>query len=212
MSTGTIAIPLNEPYAEKYQKVSPKTQVHMQQALQLFAQGLLDSSPQTLMKLMEFLGNDAQNKGRALDILSKLCQPPSPPEDYSNRIVETDRGPTLSGTKTTVYDVMVAYEEQADFFFVCYSLDLLPDQVELALAYIEEHRAKLEPELEEIQTKLAEQESYYRKLEEKRKRESPPLPMTPLRKSVYEIIDKNRRARGELVPDRTKYYSNGLYN
>ncbi|MEM7534780.1 MAG: hypothetical protein AAF639_21555 [Chloroflexota bacterium] len=194
-------IPIDEQTRQKYESTPAEQQDQIQAVFQCLLPGLLDSSPYKLAALIADLSATAKVNGVTPDMLTKIY-PKEYKRDYSVKIIDTDRGPTISGTKTTVYDVMEMADNGAEFFFICYNLDLIPPQVEIALEYIEEHRARLEPELKEIQETLAERERYYRALAEKRKRESPPLPMTPLRKAVYEIIDKNRRARGETVPDR----------
>jgi len=55
----------------------------------------------------------------------------------------------------------------------------------------------LEPELKEIQIRLAEREQYYRALAAEREREIPSV-MTPERKARKALIEKSRRERGAI--------------
>lgn len=66
----------------------------------------------------------------------------------------------------------------------------------MALDYIAQHRAVLEPQLQKILKIAADREAYYRartaEIEKSR-----PIQMTPQRVALQALIDENRRARGE---------------
>ncbi len=113
------------------------------------------------------------------------------------RIIESDLGPLISESRSTVYDVMDAYDDGFHPTEIREMFNLSPLQVEVALDYIEEHREQLEPELKEILRKAAEREKYHRAIAEKIKRERP-VEMTPRRAALYALIEKKRRERGEL--------------
>ena len=105
------------------------------------------------------------------------------------RILETELGPMISHSRVSVYDILEAYDEGFPAWEINKIYNLSPHQVKVALAYIEEHRAQLEPELQEILVHKAERERYYRALEAELKKQRP-LEMTPqrvaLRKSIAE--------------------------
>lgn len=107
-------------------------------------------------------------------------------------ILETELGPLISESRSSVYDVMEAYDEGYSPAEIRDIYNLSPHQVKVALAYIAEHRAQLEPELKEILIKKAERERYYRALAAERERQRP-LPMTPQRAALQKLIEESRR-------------------
>ncbi|MCE7986247.1 MAG: DUF433 domain-containing protein [Caldilinea sp. CFX5] len=108
------------------------------------------------------------------------------------RILETDLGPMISQSRSSVYDVMEAYDEGYTPSEISNIYNLSPFQVKVALAYIDEHRAQLEPELKEILIKKAERERYYRALAAEREKQRS-LPMTPQRAALQALIEESRR-------------------
>ncbi|MFN8490981.1 MAG: hypothetical protein U0350_25530 [Caldilineaceae bacterium] len=115
----------------------------------------------------------------------------------NHQVVETDLGPMLSGTRVTIYDVMLAHDAGQDLFHLCVNYNLSPVQVQIALEYIEEHRAQLAEDLKEILPKKAERERYYRALTAEIQKKIDQLPRTPERAAFYALREKNRRLRGE---------------
>lgn len=113
------------------------------------------------------------------------------------KIIESDMGPMISESRASVYDVMDAYDEGYNPLEIGDICNLSPHQVDVALDYIQQHRATLEPELKEIQRKLAEREKYYRALAAQREREIP-SEMTPERKALKALIEESRRKRGAI--------------
>jgi uncharacterized protein (DUF433 family) len=56
------------------------------------------------------------------------------------KIIKTDRGPEIAGTRITVYDVIEYYRTGRHRDMIAAILSLSSDQVEAAIRYIEEHR------------------------------------------------------------------------
>lgn len=112
-------------------------------------------------------------------------------------ILETSIGPVISESRVTVYDVLLAQQEGLLPMEISNTYSLSPLQVEVALAYIEEHRARLEPELVEIRRQAADREAYYRALAAEREREWAKRPPTPLRLAVETRRAEVRRRRAE---------------
>lgn len=106
-------------------------------------------------------------------------------------ILETEIGPMISQSRTSVYDVLLSQQEGEDFNALCVIHNLRPLQVMVALEYIEEHRAQLEAELPELLAKKAEHERYHRAIAAERAKR--PVEMTPKRKAFYELVEKNRK-------------------
>jgi uncharacterized protein (DUF433 family) len=108
-------------------------------------------------------------------------------------ILETEIGPMISQSRTSVYDVLISQQEGEDFNALCVIHNLRPLQVMVALEYIEEHRAQLEAELPELLAKKAEHERYHRALAAEREKLISELPMTPQRAAFYALRDKHRK-------------------
>jgi len=77
-------------------------------------------------------------------------------------IIESDIGPLISESRCTVFDVMMLYDAGESLHGISTILNLTPLQVEIALDYIAQHRATLEPQAAEILQQRAERETYYR--------------------------------------------------
>ena len=112
-------------------------------------------------------------------------------------ILETEIGPMISQSRTSVYDVLISQQEGEDFNALCVIHNLRPLQVMVALEYIEEHRAQLEAELPELLAKKAEHERYHRAIAAEREKLISELPMTPQRAAFYALRDKHRKLWSE---------------
>ena len=113
------------------------------------------------------------------------------------KVLETEIGPMISESRTSVYDVLLSEQEGDDFFAICVIHNLKPLQVQVALEYIEEHRAQLEAELPELLAKKAENERYHRALAAEREKLIGELPMTPKRAAFYALREKYRHLWSE---------------
>src|SRR4051812_22495221 len=110
------------------------------------------------------------------------------------RIIESDLGPLISESRATVYDVMEATDEGYSPFKISRIYNLSPHQVQVALAYIAQHREQLEPKLKEILRKAAEREQYHRALVAEIEKQRP-VQMTPQRAALQALLEKSRRER-----------------
>lgn len=116
--------------------------------------------------------------------------------DY--QIIETELGPLISHSRSSVYDVMLDHDAGHDLFYICVNHNLQPVQVQIALEYIEQHRPVLEADLREILPRKAEYESQHRAKQAEVEKKIAQKPMTPRRAALYQLIEKNQRRRGEL--------------
>ena len=123
--------------------------------------------------------------------------------DY--QILETELGPMISRSRTSVYDVMEMQNKGYDLLSLCTIHNLNPVQVMVALEYIEQHRKRLEPELKELLEKRAEREQYYRLLAAERQKMIAQKPMTPKRAAFYVQRERNRRLREERKSNGTNH-------
>lgn len=110
------------------------------------------------------------------------------------KIIETDSGPMISESRASVYDVLDAYNEGYNPSQIGDIYNLSPYQVDVALAYIRENRAWLEPELQRLLVKKAENEAYHRALVAEREKQFV-REMTPERIKFNELL---ARSRGEM--------------
>ena len=116
------------------------------------------------------------------------------------RILETELGPMISESRSSVYDVLEAYDEGYSPSEISNIYNLSPFQVKVALAYIAEHRAQLEPELKEILIRKAERERYYRALEAEVRKQRP-VQLTPQRIALNKLLEESRRLWNETPED-----------
>lgn len=72
------------------------------------------------------------------------------PSDSQPNIVRTERGLTISGTKTTLYDVLDYLKAQHPPIKIREKLRLSKAQINAAFSYIEAYRSELEAEYREI--------------------------------------------------------------
>jgi hypothetical protein len=107
-------------------------------------------------------------------------------------IIETDFGPIVSDSRTSIYDILLSQQEGDDFFAICVIHNLKPLQVEIALDYIEKNRARLEAQLPALLANKAEKERYYRAVAAEREKQVHALPMTPKRAAFYALREKNQ--------------------
>lgn len=118
-------------------------------------------------------------------------------DPFANSIVESDMGPMINHSRVSVYDVMEAHDAGYSIYEIYQTYNLSSSQIEAALAYIKQHREKLEPELKRIKIKLAEREQYYRALAAEREQQIP-SEMTPRRVQLKALLEKSRRERGAI--------------
>lgn len=116
---------------------------------------------------------------------------------FANLIIESDMGPMINHSRVSVYDVMEAHDAGSSIYEIYQTYNLSSSQIEGALAYIQQHREKLEPELKRIKIKLAEREQYYRAIAAERERQIP-SEMTPNRIRLKALLEKSRRERGAI--------------
>jgi len=100
----------------------------------------------------------------------------------NDTIIDTGRGPQIAGTRITVFHVMDYLRGNWQVSEIASWLRITVDKVEAAIAYIEAHRAELEPVYEEmlerdrrgnppeVQAKLDELHAKYAPIWEERKR------------------------------------------
>ena len=77
------------------------------------------------------------------------------------KIIRTERGLTISGTRITLYDIMDYVTTQYPPKFIQGLFNLTPEQINVALTYIEENRAEVEAEYKIVLKQAEELRQYY---------------------------------------------------
>ena len=109
------------------------------------------------------------------------------------RIIESDIGPLISESRCTVFDVMMLYDAGEALYGISTILNLTPLQVEIALDYIAQHRATLEPQVAEILRQRAERETHYRAIANEIFDRAAHASMTETRTKFNALRERNAR-------------------
>ena len=118
-------------------------------------------------------------------------------------IIESDLGPLISESRSTVYDVLEAQNKGLDLYEISISYNLTPSQVETALQYIEQHRTRLQTELDEILRIAAERRHNANKVYAAIRKEIEAQPITPERARI-EAIKAQILARHRVNADNSQ--------
>lgn len=81
--------------------------------------------------------------------------------DHQPDIVRTERGLPISGTRITLYDVMDYVTAQYPPKFIRSLFDLIEEQINAALSYIEAHRPDVEAEYQLVLKQAEENRQYW---------------------------------------------------
>ncbi|MBI3757897.1 MAG: DUF433 domain-containing protein [Deltaproteobacteria bacterium] len=92
-------------------------------------------------------------------------------------IIETDRGPCISGRRTTVYVILDHLNSGCDREFIKEHLLLSDQQLDAAVDYIQLHREEVERDYAHILRRTEERKTHYEKLYRERAPYDPNLPM-----------------------------------
>jgi uncharacterized protein (DUF433 family) len=83
------------------------------------------------------------------------------PSNEQTGIIRTERGLTIAGTRITIYDIMDYVTAQYPPKFIRGLFDLTEQQINDALTYIEENRALVEAEYQQVLKEAEELRLYY---------------------------------------------------
>ena len=106
-------------------------------------------------------------------------------------IVETNIGPLISESRSTVYDVLEAQNKGKTLYEISMDSNLTPLQVKTAFEYIDKHRERLQAELADILEIATQREAYYKAIAEERRKRL--VPMTPERVAFYARLNQIRQ-------------------
>ena len=123
------------------------------------------------------------------------------------QILETELGPMISDSRSSVYDVMEMEAKGNNLAEIAMIFSLTLLQVQTALDYIADHRERLTPILHELVQKKKEREAYYRaNQEELHKKE---VARSPEKQALYEKFMELRARNRAQIQDEYGHDDNG---
>jgi uncharacterized protein (DUF433 family) len=109
-------------------------------------------------------------------------------------IVETRRGPSIAGTRTTVFSVMDSLKNGHSRELIKQLFLISEEQLEAVLEYIAEHREEVEREYLDIVRRSAERREYYEQVFWDRSPFPREMPDEERRRVLHEKLAKRQRA------------------
>ena len=114
-------------------------------------------------------------------------------------ILRTERGLTISGTRITLYDVMDYVTAQYPSKFIQGLFDLTEEQINIALAYIETHRAEVEAEYRQVLKEAEKLRQYYEEQNRERVARSAAQPPKPGTEAAWEKLRAAKAKRESKI-------------
>lgn len=112
-------------------------------------------------------------------------------------IVETPRGPSLAGTRITVYSVMDYIKAGRSKRYIEQIMLLTPEQVDAVFEYVEAHREAVEAEYERILQREAIARAESERIMRERSPFPPDMPLEEKRKLMIQHLEAKQRAAQE---------------
>lgn len=108
-------------------------------------------------------------------------------------VVETPRGPSLAGTRITVYDVMDYLKGNWSRHFITHIMRISDEQLDAVLAYVAGHKEEVEREYAAILQREKELRAHYEKIYWERSRFTPDTPIEERRRILVQIIEEKKK-------------------
>ena len=112
-------------------------------------------------------------------------------------IVETPRGPSLAGTRITVYSVMDYIKAGRSKRYIEQIMLLTPEQVEAVFDYVEQHREAVEAEYARILQREAVARAESEQIMRERSPYPPDMPWEEKRKLLIQKLEAKKKAAQE---------------
>lgn len=106
------------------------------------------------------------------------------PSTSNEHIVQTPRGLSVAGTRITLYDILDYIHDGWPPHLIAAWLNLSPDQIQAALAYIETHRAGVEAQYQQVLRQAEENRAYWEERDRERLKQTNRLPPTSKKASI----------------------------
>ncbi len=114
-------------------------------------------------------------------------------------IIRTARGLTIAGTRITLYDVMDYVTAQYPPKFIQGLFDLTQEQLDVALSYIETHRAEVEAEYQQVLQETEDLRQYYEEQNRERVARSAAKPPKPGTEAAWEKLRAAKAKRESRI-------------
>lgn len=114
-------------------------------------------------------------------------------------IIRTERGLTIAGTRITIYDIMDYVTAQYPPKFIRGLFDLTEQQINDALTYIEENRALVEAEYQQVLKEAEELRLYYEEKNRDLIAEIAAMPPKPGTEAAWEKLRATKAKREARV-------------
>jgi uncharacterized protein (DUF433 family) len=114
-------------------------------------------------------------------------------------IIRKERGLTITSTRITLYDVMDYVTAQYPPKFIQGLFDLTKEQIDVALSYIETHRAEVEAEYQQVLQETEELRQYYKEQNRERAVRSATKPPKPGTEVAWEKLRAAKAKRESRV-------------
>lgn len=112
-------------------------------------------------------------------------------------IVETPRGPSLAGTRITVYSVMDYIKAGRSKYYIGQIMELTPEQVDAVFDYVEAHREVVEAAYERILQREAIARAESERVMRERSSFPPDMTWEEKRKLMIERLEAKKKAAQE---------------
>lgn len=107
-------------------------------------------------------------------------------------IVRTERGLTISGTRITLYDIMDYFTAQYPPTFIRGLFNLTDEQINVALAYIQNNRVEVETEYLMVLKQCEELREYYEKRNRELRAKLAKKPPKPGMEAAWEKLQRQK--------------------
>ncbi len=124
-------------------------------------------------------------------------------------IVETPRGPSIAGTRITIYSVMDYLKGNWSRNFIKRMMLITDEQLDAALAYIAAHKEEVEREYAAILRREEELRARYEKVFWERSRFTPDTPPEERRRILLRVLEEKKRAAQSTQSDDGNHDSAG---
>jgi uncharacterized protein (DUF433 family) len=112
-------------------------------------------------------------------------------------IVETPRGPSLAGTRITVYSVMDYIKAGRSKYYIGQIMELTREQVDAVFDYVEAHRDAVEAAYDRILQREAIARAESERMMRERSSFPPDMPWEEKRKLMIERLEAKKKAAQE---------------
>lgn len=110
-------------------------------------------------------------------------------------VVRTERGPSISGTRKTLYQVMDYVTAGRSPSLIQDVMRLTDEEIAGVMQYIDEHRDEVEAEYQQVLRDAEEERRYWEERNRERFAEIAALPRKPEHAAIWAKLDAARAAR-----------------